>query len=107
MLQQNAAASALVGSLPGDLKDRVHLTKDWHAELDLAAILFEGDADALISVQKQAADRDGPLVGVQGVSPAGLASGREDYCLDWLVEEQSISINTAAAGGNASLMSIG
>ncbi|WP_339852382.1 trifunctional transcriptional regulator/proline dehydrogenase/L-glutamate gamma-semialdehyde dehydrogenase [uncultured Nisaea sp.] len=107
VLQQNAAASALVGSLPGDLKDRVHLTKDWHAELDLAAILFEGDADALISVQKQAADRDGPLVGVQGVSPAGLASGREDYCLDWLVEEQSISINTAAAGGNASLMSIG
>ena len=28
------------------------------------------------------------------------------YPLEWLVEEFSISINTAAAGGNASLMMI-
>jgi RHH-type proline utilization regulon transcriptional repressor/proline dehydrogenase/delta 1-pyrroline-5-carboxylate dehydrogenase len=27
--------------------------------------------------------------------------------LDWLLEEVVISINTAAAGGNASLMTIG
>ncbi|MEQ8332286.1 trifunctional transcriptional regulator/proline dehydrogenase/L-glutamate gamma-semialdehyde dehydrogenase [Nisaea sp.] len=107
VLQESDAASALVGSLPADLKERVHLTQDWQAETELAAVLFEGDADALITVQKQAAERDGPLVGVQGVSSAGLVSDREDYCLDWLVEEQSISINTAAAGGNASLMSIG
>ena len=29
------------------------------------------------------------------------------YCLDWLLEEVSTSINTTAAGGNASLMMIG
>ena len=29
------------------------------------------------------------------------------YSLNWLLEEVSTSINTAAAGGNASLMSIG
>ena len=69
-------------------------------------MLFEGDADALITVQKQVAERDGPLVGVQGVSPAGIASGREDYCLDWLAEEQSVSINTGAAGRNASRKSL-
>ena len=44
---------------------------------------------------------------VQGASASGLAAGTEDYCLDWLVEEVSTSINTAAAGGNASLMAIG
>ncbi|WP_193184094.1 trifunctional transcriptional regulator/proline dehydrogenase/L-glutamate gamma-semialdehyde dehydrogenase [Nisaea sediminum] len=107
VLQENAAASGLVSDLPKDLRERVTLTKDWATEPDIAAVLFEGDADALIGIQKKAAERDGPLVGVQGVSPAGLAAGREDYCLDWLVEEQSVSINTAAAGGNASLMSIG
>ncbi|OYV81270.1 MAG: delta 1-pyrroline-5-carboxylate dehydrogenase, partial [Acidiphilium sp. 21-68-69] len=30
-----------------------------------------------------------------------------DYPLEFLLEEQSVSVNTAAAGGNASLMSIG
>jgi RHH-type proline utilization regulon transcriptional repressor/proline dehydrogenase/delta 1-pyrroline-5-carboxylate dehydrogenase len=28
------------------------------------------------------------------------------YCLDWLVEEVSTSVNTTAAGGNASLMTL-
>jgi RHH-type proline utilization regulon transcriptional repressor/proline dehydrogenase/delta 1-pyrroline-5-carboxylate dehydrogenase len=36
-----------------------------------------------------------------------LAAGTEDYPLDRLVEERHVSINTAAAGGNASLMTIG
>ena len=44
--------------------------------------------------------KDGSLHEVPSVR---LAS----YCLNWMLEEVSTSINTAAAGGNASLMAIG
>ena len=44
---------------------------------------------------------------VQAATPAAVAADAEAYCLNWLVEEVSTSINTAAAGGNASLMTIG
>jgi RHH-type proline utilization regulon transcriptional repressor/proline dehydrogenase/delta 1-pyrroline-5-carboxylate dehydrogenase len=36
-----------------------------------------------------------------------ISGGKAYYALEWLVTERSISINTAAAGGNASLMTIG
>ena len=45
------------------------------------------------------AELPGPIV----LPQAGCAG----YRLDWLVEEVSTSINTTAAGGNASLMAIG
>ena len=48
-----------------------------------------------------------PLVLVQAASSAELAADTGVYCLSWLVEEVSMSVNTAAAGGNASLMTIG
>jgi len=41
------------------------------------------------------------------VSASGLAAGTEDYALEQLLAEVSISTNTAAAGGNAKLMTIG
>ncbi|GAB4167071.1 MAG: trifunctional transcriptional regulator/proline dehydrogenase/L-glutamate gamma-semialdehyde dehydrogenase [Thalassobaculales bacterium] len=71
------------------------------------AVLFEGDADALLAEERRLAALDGPLVPVFACSREGLAAGREDYPLEWLVEERSVSVNTAAAGGNASLMTIG
>jgi len=46
-------------------------------------------------------------VAVHALRVDELASGQPDYPLEWLLEERSISTNTAAAGGNASLMSIG
>ena len=44
----------------------------------------------------------GPIVSVLAAGDGPLA-----YPLDWLLEEVSTSINTTAAGGNASLMMIG
>ena len=70
-------------------------------------MLFEGDSDALKSVNQQAAALAGPIVPVYGIDRDALADGAEDYPLEWLVAERSISTNTAAAGGNASLMTIG
>ncbi len=44
---------------------------------------------------------------VQAATGEALREDPEAICLSWLVEEVSTSVNTAAAGGNASLMTIG
>ncbi len=51
--------------------------------------------------------RDGPIVMPQWLTPDDISGEKRSYSLEWLVTERSISINTAAAGGNASLMTIG
>jgi RHH-type proline utilization regulon transcriptional repressor/proline dehydrogenase/delta 1-pyrroline-5-carboxylate dehydrogenase len=45
----------------------------------------------------------GPIVPVHAASPDQPLA----YTLEWLMEEVSTSINTTAAGGNASLMMLG
>lgn len=73
---------------------------------DFQAVLFEGDGDALRTLNRSVARRTGPIVPVQGLGSDELAMGAA-YALDILVREVSVSINTAAAGGNASLMMVG
>ncbi|MDN5844123.1 MAG: trifunctional transcriptional regulator/proline dehydrogenase/L-glutamate gamma-semialdehyde dehydrogenase, partial [Alcaligenaceae bacterium] len=76
------------------------------AQSDFQAVLFEGDGDELRVLTQEVAQREGPIVPVQGLGRDELAAGTH-YALETLVREVSISINTAAAGGNASLMMIG
>jgi RHH-type proline utilization regulon transcriptional repressor/proline dehydrogenase/delta 1-pyrroline-5-carboxylate dehydrogenase len=64
---------------------------------NISAALFAGNRDELLALTGRLAERDGPIVPVH-VAP---------YPLEFLVDELSLSVNTAAAGGNASLMSIG
>lgn len=99
-------ADALLKTLPASLKLLLSRADDW-ASAPADAVLFEGDSDALHAVNQSVAARPGPLVPVQGVTRADLAEGRAGYALEWLLLERSVSNNTAAAGGNASLMTIG
>ncbi|ESW68728.1 hypothetical protein [Mesorhizobium sp. LSJC280B00] len=62
---------------------------------------------ARVLINKKIAALDGPLVLVQTATTDEIRRDIETYCLNWLVEEVSTSINTAAASGNASLMMIG
>ena len=75
-------------------------------ETHLSAMLFEGDGDALQALLPRVAQRDGALVRIENLTPAQLAAGAA-YDLSALMHEQSISTNTAAAGGNAQLMTMG
>jgi RHH-type transcriptional regulator, proline utilization regulon repressor / proline dehydrogenase / delta 1-pyrroline-5-carboxylate dehydrogenase len=59
--------------------------------------LFAGPSEELQALCRRMADREGPIVSVY-VAP---------YPVEFLRSEVSLSINTAAAGGNASLMAIG
>ena len=65
-------------------------------------MLHHGDSDALRTACRAIATRSGPIVTV-----TGLPSGSTEVPLERLVLERSLSVNTAAAGGNASLMTIG
>jgi RHH-type proline utilization regulon transcriptional repressor/proline dehydrogenase/delta 1-pyrroline-5-carboxylate dehydrogenase len=65
------------------------------------AVLFQGTAAALRQLAKSVAELPGPIVPILVASPSGT------YPVESLVLERSMSVNTAAAGGNASLMSIG
>ncbi|MFT8245036.1 trifunctional transcriptional regulator/proline dehydrogenase/L-glutamate gamma-semialdehyde dehydrogenase [Roseomonas sp. BN140053] len=97
----NPARAALSG-LPPDVAALIGTAAGLEAMQDLRAVLFEGEAAALPALNRRVAERDGPILPVQAVMAAG-----DDYDLDRLLEECSISINTAAAGGNASLMAMG
>ena len=75
-------------------------------DADFEAVLFEGDSDALRVWNRRVAARPGAIVSVQGLSSDAVAAGA-GYATERLYAEKSLSINTAAAGGNASLMTIG
>ena len=68
---------------------------------ECAAVLIEGDAAAVTTAAQAAAALPGAIAAIHAPGPDG------GYCCDWLLEEVSTSINTTAAGGNASLMMIG
>ena len=101
-------AQALRDELAPDLAKWVSVVPDDVIDSDtlLGAVLFEGGQEALISLNQRLAQRPGPIVLAQGLTPLALAEG-VNYHPERLLAERSVSVNTAAAGGNASLMSIG
>ena len=99
---ERSAAPALDG-LPAEVAAQVAVVASWRDAGDLRGVLFEGEADALLALSREVAERDGPILSIG----AARSAERDDYELTRLLEECSISTNTAAAGGNASLMSIG
>ena len=99
--QDDELHRALRASLPDAVKARITLARDpLAAEFD--AVIYHGDADQLRTLCEQIAARDGAIVSVQG-----FARGETNLLLERLLIERSLSVNTAAAGGNASLMTIG
>ncbi len=89
--------------MPPGLRDRV--TFGDVATGTFGAALVAARADAVARLGAELALRDGPIVGLQVATPGARAA--RTYSLDSLQVERSISVNTAAAGGNASLMTIG
>lgn len=69
------------------------------------AALLEGDSADVLKFATTLKDRPGPIIGFQALSSEDIAAGAS-YNPAWLITERVISINTAAAGGNASLMTL-
>lgn len=95
-------ATALRARLPAQIQARITLTGDWaHPSSGFDAVLLHGSTDALTQVQQTLAQRAGPVISVERLAP-----GDATLPLERLLVERVRSINTAAAGGNASLMTI-
>ena len=98
-----APAAALLAWLPRALQGDVVPAA---ATDRIDAVLTDREGAALVELLGEAAARPGPIAGVFRYSAEELRRG-EAAPLDFLVAERSICINTTAAGGNASLMTIG
>ncbi|MBL0422354.1 trifunctional transcriptional regulator/proline dehydrogenase/L-glutamate gamma-semialdehyde dehydrogenase [Ramlibacter sp. AW1] len=95
-----AGEQPLLQRLPPQVRSSITLAADWRAPgVALDLVLYEGDTPGLVRLQQALAERPGPVVGIERVIGADIA-------LERLVIERAISINTAAAGGNATLMAM-
>ena len=94
----------LADRLPADVRQRIDLVADpGRARLD--ALLIHGEPDRIAEAGRQLARREGPIVGMLACAPGQRVIEASD--LARLCVERALSVNTAAAGGNASLMTIG
>lgn len=92
----------LLQRLPSEVQSHVVLLSDWAAAgTAYDAVLLHGSIEELAQVQQQLSAREGPVISVERMVP-----GETAVPLERLVIERALSINTAAAGGNASLMTI-
>jgi RHH-type proline utilization regulon transcriptional repressor/proline dehydrogenase/delta 1-pyrroline-5-carboxylate dehydrogenase len=93
---------ALRASLPLEVQEPISLASDWTAPgVEFDVVLYQGSEAGLLAASARLADRDGPIVSVWR-----FAMDSTEVPLEALVLERSVSTNTAAAGGNASLMTI-
>ncbi|NDJ58192.1 trifunctional transcriptional regulator/proline dehydrogenase/L-glutamate gamma-semialdehyde dehydrogenase [Enterobacteriaceae bacterium 4M9] len=93
----------LAKKLPEAVKQHIALVKpDALFNQPFDAVIYHGHSDQLRELCENVAARDGAIVTVQG-----FAHGETNVLLERLYVERSLSVNTAAAGGNASLMTIG
>jgi len=96
------------GALPGlpqTLSDAVCIGTDETLQ-HCSAVLSDQQGQGLLAQLRASAASSGPIVPIY-VARRDPVTDESDYPVEWLMHERSISINTAAAGGNASLMMIG
>jgi RHH-type proline utilization regulon transcriptional repressor/proline dehydrogenase/delta 1-pyrroline-5-carboxylate dehydrogenase len=110
VIEHASAASSVLQDLPQDVAhavmrvDRLELAHE--AAHPLRAVLTDVSGPELIALNRWIAGWYGPIVHIQALSSAAMRAG-DDFALHRLLEEAVVTTNTAAAGGNASLMSIG
>ena len=98
-----ATFQGLHDRLPSPVAASVAVAQDWRSpQVAFEAVLVQGDDAQVREVLRALADRPGPIVGA-------CRTGADDrpVRLERLVGERTVSVNTAAAGGNASLMTMG
>jgi RHH-type proline utilization regulon transcriptional repressor/proline dehydrogenase/delta 1-pyrroline-5-carboxylate dehydrogenase len=95
-------AAALLTRLPPALRTAITLVPDWQGPgVAFDVVLHHGTPEEAQALAALLAARPGPLVTLHSV-PVGCAA----IALERLVVERALSVNTAAAGGNASLMTL-
>ncbi len=94
----------LHASLPHDVQSHLQLAIDVHVA-SFEAVLVHGDPALVREWSRLLARRKGPIVSLHACASGERTLGA--IALERLMRERTLSVNTAAAGGNASLMTIG
>jgi RHH-type proline utilization regulon transcriptional repressor/proline dehydrogenase/delta 1-pyrroline-5-carboxylate dehydrogenase len=95
-------AVRLRADLPASLAERLTIG-DGLPDANLAGVLLFGARDDILACNRRLAEREGAILPLITLDEARRAAG-EDYDVARLLDEKSISTNTAAAGGNAALL---
>jgi RHH-type proline utilization regulon transcriptional repressor/proline dehydrogenase/delta 1-pyrroline-5-carboxylate dehydrogenase len=96
-----AQVARWLAELPAAVRERVSIAPDPLAA-DIDAALIEASAERVAAWSRRLDERTGPIVALQVLPADGSA-----FEIERLLVERTLSVNTAAAGGNASLMTIG
>jgi RHH-type transcriptional regulator, proline utilization regulon repressor / proline dehydrogenase / delta 1-pyrroline-5-carboxylate dehydrogenase len=94
------SAQALHQRLPQLVQTQIDCVAD-ASKADAEVALIHGDETSSLQAAQMLSERPGAIVSLTALRP-----GDETISLARLVSERSISTNTAAAGGNASLMTL-
>lgn len=98
----SAALRELAGSLPLEVQRRIRFTPEWQQESEhIGAVICHGESDMLREVNQRITQWTGAIIPLLGCEP-----GSDTIPLERLWHERVLSVNTAAAGGNASLLMI-
>lgn len=89
--------SVIVAGAARAIAPTAELVADWTSAADVDAVVAEGDVRRLAAIAQAVAAWPGKVVPVEAL---------DDLDPSILVREVSVSINTAAAGGNASLVAL-
>ncbi|QIO06082.1 trifunctional transcriptional regulator/proline dehydrogenase/L-glutamate gamma-semialdehyde dehydrogenase [Acinetobacter shaoyimingii] len=99
VLDTNSFIIKNMQSMPEALRKRIHIIQDVQTG-DFDAVLHVGNEQELMQLQTKIAQRDGAIIAITHLSDDQAIS------LEPLLIERALSVNTAAAGGNASLMTL-
>ena len=100
VLPNNMFVMKYLSQMPKNVKDRFKTIQNLqHAHFD--AVLHHGSPEQLLNLQYNIAQRQGPIISIHHLEPTNPM-----IPIERLLYERAISINTAAAGGNASLMTM-
>jgi len=100
----DVAAQQKLHDLPAEVRARIDIVESpLAADFELA--LVQVGVDAIRDWSRRLAERPGAVISLYACAPGERSPGA--YALERLLVERSVSVNTAAAGGNASLMTLG
>jgi RHH-type proline utilization regulon transcriptional repressor/proline dehydrogenase/delta 1-pyrroline-5-carboxylate dehydrogenase len=100
VLADGEPVADLIAQMPPALARRIEAPRDWRVAGPFARALVAGSAGFVRDALATLADLPGPIVTAEMACDAG------GYAPAMLLRETTISINTTAAGGNASLMAL-
>lgn len=99
-IESNAAQLSFAQELPDCVSGCIEWVERWQGAVPFDHVLIERGAANCQAILADLAAQCGPIPIVQ------ISDFKGQYRLDWMLEEISVSIDTTAAGGNASLMAL-